>query len=43
MCLHELLIESMEQLGVTKAVLASSLSFLTMSACICLLQSLTGV
>lgn len=42
-CLHELLIESMEQLGVTKAVLASSLSFLTMSACICLLQSLTGV
>jgi len=42
-CLHELLVESMEQLGVTKALLASSLSFVTMSACIYLLQSITGV
>ncbi|CAK9069989.1 unnamed protein product [Durusdinium trenchii] len=42
-CLHELLVESMEQLGFTKAVLASSLSFGTMSACIFLLQSITGL
>ncbi|CAJ1374671.1 unnamed protein product [Effrenium voratum] len=42
-CLHELLVESVEQLGVTKATVASTLSFLTMSGCIFALQSITGV
>lgn len=41
--LHELLVESVEQLGVTKATLASSLSFVTMAGCIYALQFITGI
>lgn len=42
-CLHELLAESVEQLGMTKAALASAVSFGVMSICIYLLQSLVDV
>eukprot|EP00440_Ansanella_granifera_P033767 gb/GFBE01036636.1/.p1 GENE.gb/GFBE01036636.1/~~gb/GFBE01036636.1/.p1 ORF type:complete len:730 (+),score=139.31 gb/GFBE01036636.1/:1-2190(+) len=42
-CLHELLAESVEQLGLARAALASLVSFITMSVCIYVLQSLTGI
>lgn len=42
-CLHELLAESAEQLGVARAGVACVISFLTMSVCIYMLQCLTGV